>query len=108
ASLSWPPFRTQRPWQALSYSWPLIELASMPWSIDQTGSPQETVLIMGAAGYIGSCLVRRLAQSGRITPIGLMRRVRCVSRPDIEIRICDATRQKELAEALRGVDTVVN
>lgn len=81
----------------------------MPWSIDQTvRSPQEIVLIMGAAGYIGSCLVRRLAQSGRITPIGLMRRGRRVSRPDIEIRICDATRQKELAEALRGVDTVVN
>jgi nucleoside-diphosphate-sugar epimerase len=81
----------------------------MPWSIDQTvRSPQQTVLVMGAAGYIGSCLTRRLVQSASITPIGLMRRVGRASPPNIEMRICDATRQKELAIALRGVDTVVN
>jgi nucleoside-diphosphate-sugar epimerase len=68
----------------------------------------ETVLVMGAAGYIGSRVAKRLALDGRMIPVCLVRRTSRVYRTNIEVRVCDATREKELGEALRGIDTVVN
>lgn len=63
------------------------------------------VLVLGGSGYIGSRLCAALAASGWATPVSASARR---ATPGIEHRRVDTRRLDSLAEALHGMDAVVN
>lgn len=71
--------------------------------------PRQTVLVLGATGFVGARLVERLADSAMYRPIAASRQVSARPEwPGVETRRCDATNPETLAAALQGVDLVVN
>jgi nucleoside-diphosphate-sugar epimerase len=69
---------------------------------------RETVLVVGAAGFIGSRVVEALLRHGSYRPIPLVRTTARAAWSDLAVTKCDATSRAELADALQGVDLVVN
>jgi GDP-L-fucose synthase len=63
----------------------------------------ESILVTGAAGLIGSHLVRRLAQAGAHVRATLRRRQPPVREPGVEYITCDLTRPRYCREVVRGV-----
>lgn len=67
---------------------------------------KQTVLVLGAGGYVGGKLMAALTQCDDMQPIAGLRRKRAVAG---QASLClDATDPQALAQALRGVDVVVN
>jgi nucleoside-diphosphate-sugar epimerase len=78
----------------------------MPDSVD---FPRQTVLVLGAGGFVGSAVVRALRDSVEFRPVAAMRRPpRLAPWPDVRIMACDATNQRALDDALAGANYVVN
>jgi nucleoside-diphosphate-sugar epimerase len=69
----------------------------------------ESVLILGASGFIGRRLTARLAQSDWAVPVAASRRLTTGIGPDGIRRLqLDVTDARDLASALAGVSAVVN
>lgn len=69
----------------------------------------ERVLVLGAAGFIGSHLVQSLAETDWATPIAASRRsIERNGDTRVEYVTCDATSTHSLKHALKDVDGVVN
>jgi 2-alkyl-3-oxoalkanoate reductase len=71
--------------------------------------PRQTVLVLGATGFVGARLVEMLAASADFRPIAASRHIADrLSLAGVETRRCDATDPDDMREALAGVDLVVN
>lgn len=71
-------------------------------------SPQKRVLVLGASGFIGGHVVAALAASGWAVPIAASRRGAAAAAPAVQTRRLDARDPAAMAQALAGVDAVVN
>lgn len=65
------------------------------------------VLVLGSGGFVGSAIVRALAESPALTPIAGVRRPPAPDFP-VEHRLCDGTDKDAVLAALRGCDYAVN
>jgi nucleoside-diphosphate-sugar epimerase len=75
--------------------------------IKQEHPMQQSVLVLGANGFIGSEVVAALAATGWATPVLGIRRPSS-SGKGFEQRIVDATNPESVANAIRGVSAVVD
>ncbi|MGE0224542.1 MAG: NAD-dependent epimerase/dehydratase family protein [Acetobacteraceae bacterium] len=67
------------------------------------------VLVLGAAGFIGSNVVQALSRSPAWRPVAAPRRMPATPfGSDVEVRRCDATSPPQLGQALHDIDFVVN
>jgi nucleoside-diphosphate-sugar epimerase len=78
----------------------LTESASAPPS-----APGESVLVLGANGFVGRRVVQRLLTTPGFTPIAAARKA---SAAGVETRICDATDPASVAAAIAGCRYAVN
>jgi len=69
---------------------------------------QQSVLVLGANGFIGQEVVTALAATGRLTPILGVRRPATGESARFEQRVVDATNPESVATAIRGVPVVVD
>lgn len=78
--------------------------------IDTTAAPvtRMRVLVLGSAGFIGARVVSALAASDWALPVAAFRQTPPKLGAGIESRAVDATSTESLAQALVGVDAVVN
>jgi nucleoside-diphosphate-sugar epimerase len=67
-----------------------------------------SVVILGANGFIGSCLTRRCHETGLLRPIAAVRHPPQTAMQGIEHRVCDAADLASVAAALTGADYAVN
>jgi nucleoside-diphosphate-sugar epimerase len=80
------------------------------------GSPGRDgkVLVLGGAGYIGSCLVRKLLAAGKSVRVmdnlvygdDAIREV--LGHPNLELQVGDCRRIQDLVAAVKGVDSIVH
>jgi nucleoside-diphosphate-sugar epimerase len=71
--------------------------------------PRQTVVVLGASGFVGSRLVQALRDNVEFRPVAAVRRLpRRAPWADVTLRACDATDSQAVADALYGVDHVVN
>jgi nucleoside-diphosphate-sugar epimerase len=75
--------------------------------IKQERSMHQSVLVLGANGFIGKEVVTALAATGWATPILGVRRA-AAQDPGFEQRIVEATNPESVAGAVRGVSAVVD
>lgn len=73
-----------------------------------------TVLVLGGAGYIGSCLVRKLLAAGRSVRVmdslvygdDAIRDI--LGHPNLTLQVGDCRRIQDLVAAVKGVDSIVH
>jgi len=96
--------------------WPFLKHSQPAQTLPRAVSPPEegVVLLLGGAGYIGSCLARKLLDAGR--------RVRVVdsllygddavrdlyAHPNFELRVGDCRKIQDMVAAVNGVDSIVH
>jgi nucleoside-diphosphate-sugar epimerase len=69
---------------------------------------KQTVLVIGTAEHVATPLINALASHLSYRPVPLVEGAAQAAQPHLEARRCDATSSAELANALEGVDLVVN
>jgi nucleoside-diphosphate-sugar epimerase len=77
-------------------------------------SREGTVLVLGGAGYIGSCLVRKLLAAGRSVRVmdslvygdDAIRDI--LGHPNLTLQVGDCRRIQDLVAAVKGVDSIVH
>jgi nucleoside-diphosphate-sugar epimerase len=87
---------------------------SKPNGSKRARSRQNTVLVVGGAGYIGSIVVRRLLESG--AKVRLLDRLvygysaidGILSHPDLDLIVGDCRNIQTVVGAVRGVDTIID
>jgi nucleoside-diphosphate-sugar epimerase len=77
-------------------------------------SPDGTVLILGGAGYIGSCLVRKLLAAGRKVRVmdslmyGDYSLHDVLDHPNLELRVGDCRKLQDLIAAVKNTESIVH
>ena len=77
-------------------------------------SSDETVLILGGAGYIGSCLVRKLLSAGRKVRVmdsliyGDYSLHDVLGHPNFQLQVGDCRRLQDLVAAVRNTDAIIH
>jgi nucleoside-diphosphate-sugar epimerase len=76
--------------------------------------PDETVLILGGAGYIGSSLVRKLLAAGRKVRVmdsliyGDYSLHDVMGHPNLEVRVGDCRKLQDLVAAVKNTDAIIH
>jgi nucleoside-diphosphate-sugar epimerase len=77
-------------------------------------SSDGTVLILGGAGYIGSCLVRKLLAAGRKVRVmdsliyGDYSLNDVLGHPNLQLQVGDCRKLQDLVAAVRGTDSIIH
>jgi uncharacterized protein YbjT (DUF2867 family) len=65
----------------------------------------KTILITGASGFIGNAFIEALVKDPEVRIVGLSRRDRASTHPQVEWRKCDLYSLKDIKESMLGCDT---
>jgi nucleoside-diphosphate-sugar epimerase len=85
-----------------------------PRAIVRRPSSDETVLILGGAGYIGSCLVRKLLAAGRKVRVmdsviyGDYSLHDVLGHPNLQVRVGDCRKLQDLVAAVKDTDAIIH
>lgn len=85
-----------------------------PKSIARRATSDGTVLILGGAGYIGSCLVRKLLAAGRKVRVmdsliyGDYSLHDVVDHPNLQVRVGDCRKLQDLVAAVKDTEAIVH
>jgi nucleoside-diphosphate-sugar epimerase len=83
-------------------------------AIMRRSNPDGTVLILGGAGYIGSCLVRKLLAAGRKVRVmdnllyGDYSLHDVWGHPNLEVRVGDCRKLQDLVSAVKDTDSIIH
>jgi nucleoside-diphosphate-sugar epimerase len=90
------------------------KLQAKPAAIVRRPSSDETVLILGGAGYIGSCLVRKLLAAGRKVRVmdsliyGDYSLHDVIGHPNLQLQVGDCRKLQDLVAAARNTDAIIH
>jgi len=85
-----------------------------PRAIVRRPSSDQTVLILGGAGYIGSCLVRKLLAEGRKVRVvdsliyGDYSLHDVLGHPNLEVRVGDCRKLQDLVAAVKDTEAIIH
>ena len=88
--------------------------AMKPRAIVRRPSSDQTVLILGGAGYIGSCLVRKLLAEGRKVRVvdsliyGDYSLHDVLGHPNLEVRVGDCRKLQDLVAAVKDTEAIIH
>ena len=89
-------------------------LEMRPAPIARRSAPAGTVLIVGGAGYIGSCLVRKLLAAGRKVRVmdslmyGDYSLHDVLGHPNLQVIVGDCRKLRDLVAAVRNTDSIIH
>src|SRR5580704_15148003 len=89
-------------------------LEMRPAPIARRPAPGGTVLIVGGAGYIGSCLVRKLLAAGRKVRVmdslmyGDYSLHDVIGHPNLQLQVGDCRKLQDLVAAARNTDAIIH
>jgi nucleoside-diphosphate-sugar epimerase len=87
---------------------------SKPRGIARRSSSEGTVVILGGAGYIGSCLVRKLLAAGRKVRVmdsliyGDYSLHDVLDHPNLEVRVGDCRKLQDLIAAVKNTEAIIH